>query len=210
MSYAATRWRANDFPSLFTQIPRRGGHSGMNPFAPRGGPRPRPRFNRRKCSMKSMLFMPSLVAGAVAPACSANPLFVGREIDGGRLVACASAGGTCVADASAGRDATTADARPGDRDGGSDGSAEACASAGGTCVQALPDAGSGRDGGAPDGAPSHVDGGNSDSGPDGGATACASAGGTCIGPTMACAVGAPVGAQDCTPRQGGTFCCLTP
>jgi hypothetical protein len=193
--------------------------------------------------MKSILFMPSLVAGAVAlaPACSANPLVVGHEIDAGGPLACALASGTCVADASAGRDAGTADASPGDKDSGSDGagSAGACASAGGTCVEAsvpcalsaparaqdcssgppnpagaycclaLPDAGSGRDGGAQDGGPSRDDGGNSDGGEDGGKTACAAAGGTCIGPAVGCAIGAPGGAQDCTPPRGGTFCCLS-
>jgi len=189
--------------------------------------------------MKSILFMPSLVAGAVAlaPACSANPLVVGREIDGGAPVACASAGGPCVADASAGGDAGTADARPGDKDGGSDGSAGACASAGGTCVQAsvscaqnapssvqdcsigpnpagahcclsLADAGSESDAAAADAAPGHDDGGNSDGGPG---AACEAAGGTCIGPAVQCAIFGPAGAaqNSClNPEAGTNFCCL--
>ena len=238
---AAARWRANDFPSLFAQVPSQGGHSGMNPFAP--GPRPRPRFNRRKSSMKSIWFVASLVAGAVAlaPGCSANPLYVG-QIDGGGTVACASAGGPCVPDASAGGDAATADARPDNTDGGNDdaGSGTACTSAGGTCFQAsvscgrnaptraqdcnggpnsagahccltLSDAGSGRDGGDADAAPSLDDGGSSDSAADGGGRACASAGGTCINPDAACAIGsyAPAAAQDCQRQPPlGFFCCL--
>jgi hypothetical protein len=53
---------------------------------------------------------PRVGAAALAPGCSANPLLVGREIDdggpsgnndggnsdGGRVSACASAGGTCI------------------------------------------------------------------------------------------------------------------
>ena len=185
--------------------------------------------------MKSIWFMASLVAGAVAlaPGCSANPLYVG-QIDGGGPVACASAGGRCVADASAVQDAGTPDARPGDKDGGSDGSAEACTSAGGTCVFAsvscalnaptraqdcnpagahccltLSDAGSDGDAVAADAARGHDDGGNSDGGPG---AACVAAGGTCIGPAMPqCAIPGPMGAAQFScfnPEAGTSFCCL--
>lgn len=148
--------------------------------------------------MKSILFMLIFVVGggALAPACSANPLVVGREIDGGVPVACAPVGGACAPDASADRDAGTADTSPGDNDGGSNDAGSA---------GALPDAGLGREGGAADAAPSHDDGGNT----DGGVTACALAGGTCIGPSVGCAIGAPASAQDCTPPSGGIFCCLS-
>ncbi len=132
--------------------------------------------------MKSILFMASVVAGAVAlaPACSANLLVVGHEVD--------------AADASVGRDSETADAGPGDRDGGNDDGS-------------LPDTGSGRDGAVADAAPGHADGGKSDGGVG---AACASAGGTCIGITVACAIdaGAPTAAQDCPHPMGFSYCCL--
>jgi hypothetical protein len=189
--------------------------------------------------MKSILFRPFLVTGAVAlaPACSSNPLLVGREIDGGGLVACASPGGACVADASAGRDAPTADARPDNKDGGNDdaASAGACTSAGGTCVQASVDCAQNAPtpaqdcNGGPNPAGAHCCLTLSDAGSDGDAAAadaapgrddggnsdggpgaaCAAAGGTCIAPPVVCAfdAGAPFAAQDCQPPMS-FFCCL--
>jgi hypothetical protein len=183
--------------------------------------------------------MASLVAGVLAPACSANPLLVGREIDGGEPITCSSAGGTCLPgpDASAGRDAGTADAYRGDQDGGQDdgGSGGACRSAGGTCLPAsvacAPNAPTGAQdcSSGPNPAGAHCclalsdagsdrDGAAADAAPvhdDGGnsdsgaGAACAAAGGTCIGPTVNCLIGAPAGAPQisCLNPEAGASFC---
>ena len=225
--------------------------------------------------MKALPFVASIALGAaaLAPACSANPLVVGLEVDSGGPSACEAAGGVCVPaavacanmgpssaqecditgnpagagnhccltfpDASSGRDAGAADARPGGKDGGDhdSGSASACASAGGACVQSsvacaetappgAQDCNTPLNPGAahcclslPDAGPG-LDAGPRDASPDrdagrsgdsGTSPMCAAAGGTCIDPSRACGKNAPMGpAQDCPFAPGGSFCCLMP
>jgi hypothetical protein len=154
--------------------------------------------------MTSTVFTASIVLGAaaLAPACSSNPLLVGRETEGGGTSACASAGGTCVLPTSL----ACATEAPG--------SAQDCstaASAGGggglRCCLAGRDAGPGRDAEPAEGGSGHADAGNDDAG---GLSACTSAGGACVGGNVACARTAPASAQDCTgaPNPPGSTCCL--
>jgi hypothetical protein len=154
--------------------------------------------------MKSITFAAAiLLGGAVfAPACSANPLLVGREIEGGGPSACARVGGTCVL---AGVVACASEAPNSAQD--CDTSGNLTGTGGDLCCLTFPDLGAGREAG-----PGDTDSGNGDSttADSGLASACASTGGTCIGSNVPCAKEAPTGAQDCNhaPNPSGAFCCL--
>jgi hypothetical protein len=152
--------------------------------------------------MKFSLFAAVAVLGAaaLAPACSTNPLVVGREMDVTGTSACTSAGGVCVLDAVG--CATEApggaqDCNPSDNQ---------TAAGGNRCCLAFPGSRLARDAGPSDAAPANKDRGKTDGG---GVNACASAGGACTGAGVACASRAPPGAQDCNNLSAaGAFCCL--
>ncbi len=154
--------------------------------------------------MNPIAFTATIVLGAaaLAPACSASLLVVGREIDGGGPSACSLAGGTCVLQAvvacaseapSSAQDCSTSNSPTG--------------AGGDLCCLAFPHLGTGRDAGPGDSAPGNGDGGNDDSG---GAGTCGSAGGQCVGASVSCARELPAGAQECKnpPNPAGAFCCL--
>jgi hypothetical protein len=164
--------------------------------------------------MTSRVFKASIVleAAALALACSANPLVVGRLIEAGSPSACASAGGTCVLSAS-GACATEAPTSAQDCN-----TSDIPIGAGGArCCFTFQEAGPDRDVGPADATATNDDGGHSDSSNNdggnndgGGPSQCASVGGACLHANAQCARGAPAAAQDCNnpPNPVGDFCCL--
>lgn len=164
--------------------------------------------------MKFIVFAASvgLGAAALAPACSANPLVVGRLIEGGTPSACASAGGTCVLNASVAcateapgsvQDCSASNPLPGEQ------GARCCF----TYLDASPDRTiATADAASESGNGGNNDGGNNDGGNSegGGTSTCASAGGACLHANAQCAARAPAAAEDCniSPNPASDFCCL--